>query len=72
MLKNIRVFRGNYYMKKKLQIRQIHDIHGESYKIYDILTKDVFGEWRYNKETYFNLDDALRFNKGIEIEDLTK
>lgn len=58
--------------KTKIQIRQINDIDGNSYKIYDILTKDNFGQWKYNKETYFSLNDALRLNKNVKIEDLTK
>lgn len=58
--------------KKKIQIRQIVDINKNSYKIYDVLRKDALGQWRYNRETYFSLEDALRFNTGVEIEDLTK
>lgn len=58
--------------EKKIQIRQINDINGNSYKIYDVLKKDEFGNWKCGKETYFSLDDALRLNKDIEIEDLTK
>lgn len=66
------MFKKNKREEKKLQIRQINDVNGNSYKIYDVLKKDNFGNWRNNKETYFSLDDALRLNKGIKIEDLTK
>ena len=55
----------------KIQIREICDINNNRYKIYDLMKKDKLGRW-ISKITYFSLDDALRFNKDIPIEDLTK
>lgn len=64
-------FGGRNAKNTKIQIREINDVNKNRYKIYDYMEKDEFGRWR-SLTTYFSLDDALRYNKKIPIEDLTK
>lgn len=68
----VNIYRDINREKKKIQVRQITDINKNTYKIYDVLKKDSFGNWRYGKETYFSLEEAVERNPGVEIEDLTK
>lgn len=56
---------------EKLQIREITDIQGNTYKIYDYMILTFWGGWR-SVNTYFDLDIALKEHIGIEIEDLTE
>lgn len=56
---------------KKIQIREINDIHGNNYKIYDLMRRNKWGDWECCKCTYFTLEDAVRNHPGVRIEDIT-
>lgn len=56
--------------KVKIQIRQINDIQGNSYKIYDYMALDKFGLWR-SVHTYFSMEEVREYHKNIFIEDKT-
>ncbi|MGL5764514.1 MAG: hypothetical protein ACRCX8_02620 [Sarcina sp.] len=53
----------------KIQIRQINDIQGNSYPVFDLMYKDKFDRW-ISKQTYFSLEEAVKWNKDVEIEDM--
>lgn len=58
-------------MDKKLQIREINDIQGNRYKIYDVMFRTKFGLWK-SVCTLDTLEDAIIQYPNIHIEDLTK
>lgn len=55
---------------RKIQKRKITNINNESYEIYDLMELDIFNRWN-SLATYFDLEQALAHNKGIQVEDLT-
>lgn len=66
------MFRLKNGTERIIEIREINDVRGNNYKIYDVLEyQPKFSYWK-SVCTYETLEDALEYNEGAKIVDKTK